>query len=228
MTHFAAGSMIVATTSHTLAEPMGAPEIIHIVDDDESQREALLGLLRSVDIKGCAYPSVADFLAAKLPDAPGCLILDVRLPGIGGLDFQAQLAGHGIHLPVILMTGHGDIPMSVRGMKAGAVDFLTKPFRDQDMLDAIAAAVGRDRTRLAAEAASESLQERYNTLSPREREVMLLVTNGKMNKQIAHELGLSEITVKIHRGAAMRKMGARTLASLVKMAEALNLGARQE
>jgi FixJ family two-component response regulator len=220
--------MIGGKTVPVLARPMGETEIIHIVDDDESQREALLALLRSVDIKGCAYPRVADFLAAKLPDEPGCLVLDVRLPGIGGLDFQAQLAGHGIHLPVILITGHGDIPMSVRGMKAGAVDFLTKPFRSQDMLDAIATAVGRDLTRRAAEAASVALQEKYNTLSPREREVMLLVTNGKMNKQIAHDLGLSEITVKIHRRAAMHKMGARTLASFVKMAQALNLGTSQE
>jgi FixJ family two-component response regulator len=227
MAYFAAASMIERKTPHALVRPMGALEIIHIVDDDESQREAILGLLRSVDIKGCAYSSVADFLAAELPDTPGCLVLDVRLPGIGGLDFQAQLAGHGIHLPVILMTGHGDIPMSVRGMKAGAVDFLTKPFRDQDMLDAIATAVSRDRSRRAAESAAVSLQERYQTLSPREREVMLLVTNGKMNKQIAHELGLSEITVKIHRGSGMRKMGARTLADLVKMAEALNLDSRR-
>jgi FixJ family two-component response regulator len=224
MTHLAAAYMIEGSTRHALARPMGELAIIHIVDDDESQREALLGLLRSVDIKGCAYSSVADFLATKLPDTPGCLVLDVRLPGIGGLDFQAQLAGHGIRLPVILMTGHGDIPMSVRGMKAGAVDFLTKPFRDQDMLDAVAAAVARDRVRRAADSVAVSLQERYQTLSMREREVMLLVTNGKMNKQIAHEVGLSEITVKIHRGTAMRKMGARTLADLVKMAEALKLG----
>jgi FixJ family two-component response regulator len=206
---------------------MGEPEFVHIVDDDESQREALLGLLRSVDIKGRAYPTVADFLAAKLSDAPGCLVLDVRLPGIGGLDFQAQLASHGIRLPVILITGHGDIPMSVRGMKAGAVDFLTKPFRDQDMLDAILTAVARDRIRRAAEAASSELEARFKSLSPREREVMALVTSGKMNKQIAHELGLSQVTVKIHRGAAMHKMGARTLADLVKMAEALNLATRQ-
>jgi FixJ family two-component response regulator len=207
---------------------MDEPEFIHIVDDDESQREALLGLLRSVDVKGRAYPTVADFLAAKLPDVPGCLVLDVRLPGIGGLDFQAQLADRGIHLPVILITGHGDIPMSVRGMKAGAVDFLTKPFRDQDMLDAISTAVARDRTRRAAKAASSGLEARFKSLSPREREVMELVTRGKMNKQIAHELGLSVVTIKIHRGAAMRKMRARTLTDLVKMAEALNLAARRE
>jgi FixJ family two-component response regulator len=228
MAQLAITSIIARYKSFASDESMGEPEFIHIVDDDESQREALLGLLRSVDIKGRAYPTVADFLAASLSDAPGCLVLDVRLPGIGGLDFQAQLAGHGIHLPVILITGHGDIPMSVRGMKAGAVDFLTKPFRDQDMLDAIATAVERDRARRAAEAASVDLEASFKTLSPREREVMLLVTDGKMNKQIAYELGLSEVTVKIHRGAAMRKMGARTLADLVKMAEALNLGARRE
>jgi FixJ family two-component response regulator len=227
MTHLAAARTIMEKAPRTLARQMEELDIIHIVDDDESQREAILGLLRSVNIKGFAYSSVADFLAAKLPDAPGCLVLDVRLPGIGGLDFQAQLAGRGIHLPVILITGHGDIPMSVRGMKAGAVDFLTKPFRDQDMLDAVATAVARDRARRATEEAVASIQEKFSALSPREREVMLLVTDGKMNKQIAHELGLSEITVKIHRGAAMHKMDARTLPDLVKMAEVLKLGDRE-
>ena len=209
----------------TLRTRMPEPEFIHIVDDDESQRESLLGLLRSVDIKAQAYATVAEFLAAKLPDAPGCLVLDVRLPGIGGLDFQARLADHGIRLPVILMTGHGDIPMSVRGMKAGAVDFLTKPFRDQDMLDAIATAVERDRVRRAVEVAASTVYQKFESLTPREREVVELVVSGKMNKQIAHELGLSIVTVKIHRGAAMRKMGARNLTELVKMAEALRLGA---
>jgi len=221
--------MVARKTPPALVKCMATEtEVIHVVDDDESQREALLGLLRSVDIKGVAYPSVAAFLTAKRPDAPGCLVLDVRLPGIGGLDFQSQLASHGINLPVILMTGHGDIPMSVRGMKAGAVDFLTKPFRDQDMLDAIAAAVKRDRARRASEAATRSIREKFETLSPREREVMLLVAGGKLNKQIAHELGLSIVTVKIHRGAAMHKMGARSLPDLVKMAQALQLDTRRE
>jgi FixJ family two-component response regulator len=200
--------------------------VVHIVDDDESMREALRGLLRSVDLSERAYPSVDAFLAAQLPNAPGCLVLDVRLPGVNGLDFQAQLTGLGIHLPVVLMTGHGDVPMSVRGMKAGAVDFLIKPFRDQDMLDAIAAAIVRDRARRATEMAEAALRERFACLSLREQQVMMLVTAGKMNKQVAGDLGLSEITVKIHRGAAMRKMNARTLPDLVRMAEALGLSAR--
>jgi FixJ family two-component response regulator len=151
----------------------------------------------------------------------GCLVLDVRLPGISGLDFQSQLADLGIHLPVILVTGHGDIQMSVRAMKAGAVDFLPKPFRDQDLLDAVTAAIERDRRRRAAGAGADLIHARFLTLSPREQQVMMLVTGGKMNKQVAGELGISEITVKIHRGAAMRKMGARTLADLVRMADAL-------
>ena len=200
--------------------------VVHIIDDDKSTREALRGLLRSVDLTARAYASVDDFLAARLPDIPGCLVLDVRLPGISGLDLQARLAGLGIHLPVILITGYGDIPMSVRGMKAGAVDFLVKPFRGQDMLDAVATALDRDRARRAAEAANRALEERFANLSPREQQVMGLVAAGKMNKQVAGDLGLSEITVKIHRGAAMRKMRARTLADLVRMAEALGLSAR--
>ena len=151
----------------------------------------------------------------------GCLVLDVRLPGISGLDFQSQLAELGIHLPVILITGHGDIQMSVRAMKAGAVDFLPKPFRDQDLLDAVTAAVERDRRRRMADEGIDLVRDRFVTLTPREKQVMMLVTSGKMNKQVAGDLGLSEITVKIHRGAAMRKMGARTLADLVRMADAL-------
>jgi FixJ family two-component response regulator len=206
---------------------MTEPAIVHIIDDDESLRAALDGLLRSMDLKTRTYRSVDDFLAAARPDAAGCLILDVRLPGISGLDFQARLVGLGIHLPVILMTGHGDVPMSVRGMKAGAVDFLIKPFRDQDMLDAVAAAIARDTARRATESVNTILRDKFATLSPREQQVMRLVTAGKMNKQVAGELGLSEITVKIHRGAAMRKMGARTLADLVRMAEALQSAPRQ-
>jgi FixJ family two-component response regulator len=197
--------------------------VIHIVDDDESMREVLASLLRSVSLSARTYPSVDAFLAARRPDAAGCLILDVRLPGMSGLDFQAQLGEAGIELPVILMTGYGDVPMSVRGMKAGAVDFLIKPFRDQDMLDAIAVAVNRDRARRAANIESVSLRGKFATLSPRESQVMQLAAAGKMNKQIAGDLGISLVTVKIHRGAAMRKMGARTLADLVRMAEALKL-----
>jgi FixJ family two-component response regulator len=198
--------------------------VVHIIDDDESMRAALDGLLRSVGLTPAPHASVSAFLAAKKPDVPGGLVLDVRMPEISGLDFQEKLCGLGIHLPVILMTAYGDIPMSVRAMKAGAVDFLTKPFRDQDMLDAIAKAIGRDRARREAGAAITALREKLTTLTPRERQVMLLVTAGKMNKQVAGDLGLCEITVKIHRGGAMRKMGARTLADLVRMAEALQLG----
>jgi FixJ family two-component response regulator len=196
--------------------------VVHIVDDDESIRCALDSLCRSVGFQTRTYGSAQEFLDARQDDdLAGCLVLDVRLPGISGLDFQSQLAELGIHLPVILVTGHGDIPMSVRAMKAGAVDFLPKPFRDQDLLDAVTAAIEKDRKRRAAEGGTALLRDRFLTLSPREREVMMLVTTGKMNKQVAGDLGLSEITVKIHRGAAMRKMGARTLADLVRMSDAL-------
>jgi FixJ family two-component response regulator len=195
--------------------------VVYIIDDDDSLRRALDRLFRSVGLQTRAYGSVREFLDAGVADSIGCIVLDVRLPGMSGRDFQAQLADLGIHLPVVLMTGHGDIPMSVRAMKAGAVDFLPKPFRDQDMLDAATAAIERDRARWSAEGDAAELRNRYATLSPREREVMLLVTAGKMNKQVAGDLGLSEVTVKIHRAAAMRKMGARTLADLVRMADAL-------
>lgn len=194
---------------------------VHIVDDDEPLRLALDSLFRSVGLQTRLYGSAQDFLKAKPTASSGCLILDVRLPGTNGLEFQEQLADLDIHLPVILMTGHGDIPMSVRAMKAGAIDFLPKPFRDQDMLDAVAAALQRDQARRAEMVDLAQLRERFATLSPREEQVMMLVTQGKMNKQVAGELSLSEITVKIHRGAAMRKMGARTLADLVRMADVL-------
>jgi FixJ family two-component response regulator len=195
--------------------------IVHIVDDDESLRRSIDSLCRSVGQQTRTYGSAQEFLDARREDIPGCLVLDVRLPGISGLDFQSQLAQLGIHLPVILVTGHGDIPMSVRAMKAGAVDFLPKPFRDQDLLDAITAAIERDRRRRVVDAGAAALRDRFLTLSPREQQVMMLVTTGKMNKQVAGDLGLSEITVKIHRAAAMRKMGARTLADLVRMADSL-------
>jgi FixJ family two-component response regulator len=195
--------------------------LVHIVDDDASLAAALQGLFRSVGIEARTYGSAVDFAAAPRPDRPGCVVLDVRLPGMSGLDFQSQLAELGIGLPIVLMTGHGDIPMSVRGMKAGAVDFLAKPFRDQDMLDAVATAIDRDRQRRKTAQDATELKARYDALSARERQVMALVTAGKMNKQVAGDLALSEITVKIHRGAAMRKMGARTLPDLVRMAEAL-------
>lgn len=199
----------------------GEHPIVHIVDDDELLRTALESLLRSVGLDARTYGAPQEFLKSNGLDAVGCIVLDIRLPGSNGLDFQEGLAGLGIHLPVILMTGHGDIPMSVRAMKAGAVDFLPKPFRDQDMIDAVTAAINRDRTRRTSEDQTIAIVDRYATLSPREREVMALVTAGKMNKQVAGELGLSQVTVKIHRGAAMRKMGARSLADLVRMADTL-------
>jgi FixJ family two-component response regulator len=200
---------------------MAGNAVVHIVDDDESLRAALGRLFRSVGLESRSYGSAHDFINAPRPDEPGCIVLDVRMPGMSGIDFQTQLASLGIRLPVVLMTGHGDIPMSVRAMKAGAIDFLSKPFRDQDMLDAVAAAIDRDRARRSADSAVIGLRDRLATLSPREQQVMVLVTSGKMNKQVAGDLGISEITVKIHRGAAMRKMGARTLADLVRMVESL-------
>src|SRR6476660_6918081 len=204
-----------------MPEKTGEMAVVHIVDDDESLRRAVDSLCRSVGFETRTYGSSQEFLDGKPQDTAGCLVLDVRLPGMSGLDFQSQLAALGIHLPVILVTGHGDIPMSVRAMKAGAVDFLPKPFRDQDLLDAVTAAIERDRKRRIADGGANVLRDRFLTLSPREQQVMMLVTAGKMNKQVAGDLGLSEITVKIHRAAAMRKMGARTLADLVRMADAL-------
>ncbi|MEC9433276.1 MAG: response regulator transcription factor [Pseudomonadota bacterium] len=195
--------------------------VVHVLDDDEAVRLAVASLLASVGIEARTHGSTQDFLAADRPDAEGCLVLDVRLPGTSGLDLQAQLVERGVELPVILVTGHGDIPMSVRGMKAGAVDFLAKPFREQDLLDAVARAIALDRARRAERAGLAGLRARYETLSPRERQVMALVASGLLNKQVAGDLGISEITVKIHRGAAMRKMGARTLPDLVRMQDAL-------
>lgn len=196
---------------------------IHVIDDDAPLRAALDSLFRSTGLTTRLYPSAVEFLAAPAPEGPGCIVVDVRMPGLSGLDFQQKLAEAGVALPLIMMTGHGDIPMSVRAMKAGAVDFLPKPFRDQEMLDAVAAALARDETQRAGAGKLDALRAAFATLSPRERQVMALVTSGKMNKQVAGMLALSEITVKIHRGSAMRKMGARTLADLVRMAEALNL-----
>jgi FixJ family two-component response regulator len=195
---------------------------VHVVDDDSSMRSALQDLFSSVGLEARTYATAGDFLAAAVSDAPGCLVIDIRLPDMNGLDFQAQLTETGVRLPVVMMTGYGDIPMSVRAMKHGAVDFLPKPFKDQDMLDAVLAAIERDRQRRAVDCDMSKTRERFQTLSAREQQVMLLVTTGKMNKQVAGDLGISEITVKIHRAAAMRKMGARTLADLVRMADAVS------
>lgn len=203
---------------------MESQAIVHVIDDDDSMRRAVSALLRSVGIEAHTYGSTAEFLAAELPDVPACLLLDVRLPGMSGLDFQTQLSSLGIRLPVIMITGFGDVPMSVQAMKAGAVDFLTKPFRDQDLLDAVAAAVERDTQRRKVDGEHDLLFRRYGDLSERERQVMALVTAGRLNKQAAFDLGLSEITVKLYRASAMKKMEARTLADLVKMAERLKIG----
>jgi FixJ family two-component response regulator len=193
--------------------------VVHVVDDDASMRGALEGLFDTVGLATRTYATAGDFLVANLADRPGCIVIDVRLPDMSGLDFQTRLTQVGIRLPVVMMTGYGDIPMSVRAMKRGAVDFLPKPFHDQDMLDAVMAAIERDRERRSVDSDVAQMRQRFGTLSPREQQVMLMVTAGKMNKQIAGDLGLSEVTVKVHRGAAMRKMGARTLADLVRMAE---------
>jgi FixJ family two-component response regulator len=201
-----------------------SPPLVVVVDDDAAVRDALDSLLRSVGLQTRMLGAPSELLQAVLPDVPGCIVLDVRLPGISGLDLQGQLAAQGIHLPIVFMTGHGDIPMTVRAMKAGAVDFLAKPFRDQDMLDAVSAAIERDTRRRQDMAARGSLETRYATLTPREREVMAHVVAGLMNKQVAGVLHLSEITVKIHRGNVMRKMGVRSLADLVRHAEALGVG----
>jgi FixJ family two-component response regulator len=201
--------------------------VVFVVDDDASVRDALTSLFGSVDLRVQAFASAAEFLRAKRPDVPGCLVLDVRLPGLSGLDFQAELANTNTRIPIIFITGHGDIPMTVKAMKAGAVEFLTKPFRDQEILDAVRLGLERDRTRRASEDAQSQLQVSFQSLTSREQEVMGLVTSGLMNKQVAGEMGVSEITVKVHRGNVMRKMGARSLAELVRMADMLGIRRRE-
>ena len=201
--------------------------LVHIVDDDASLRDALEGLFDSVGLQARKYASADEFLSAKPTDLPGCIVLDVRLPDMNGLEFQSRLAQIGVAIPVVMMTGYGDIPMSVLAMKHGAVDFLSKPFRDQDMLDAVMAAIERDRQRRRAENDISKVRQKFETLSPREQEVMFHVTAGRMNKQVAGDLGISEITVKIHRGAAMHKMNARTYAELVRMADMLKLSQKK-
>jgi FixJ family two-component response regulator len=197
--------------------------LVAVLDDDAAVLGALGSLLRSVGFRVSSFGSAQDFLASDIVLAVNCLILDIRLPRVSGLDFQNQLTSAGIHVPIIFMTGHGDIPMTVRAMKAGAVDFLAKPFRDQDMLDAVAAAVERDLERRDGDVIVQDQQVRYRSLSEREQQVMALATEGLMNKQIAFQLGISEITVKIHRGRVMRKMGAHSFAELVRMAETLGI-----
>ena len=205
-------------------EPPSAKEsIVFVVDDDASMRRGLANLFQSVGLNVELFGSASDMLQSKLPDVASCLVLDIRLPGLSGLDFQAELAKANIHMPIIFMTGHGDIPMTVRAMKGGAVDFLTKPFRDQDMLDAVVTAIERDRKRREAGKIVANLQALLATLTARERQILALVSSGLMNKQIAAEVELAEITVKIHRGHIMKKMGAKSLVDLVKKAETLGI-----
>jgi FixJ family two-component response regulator len=197
--------------------------IVFVIDDDESMRRGLANLFESVGLRVEAFGSAPELLQRKLPDVPSCLVLDIRLPGMSGLDFQDQLEKAAIHVPIVFMTGHGDIPMSVKAMKAGAADFLTKPFRQQEMLDAVTAAIERDRKRRKDEKIVLNVQALFETLTPREREILALVSAGLMNKQIAAELGIAEITVKIHRGRVMKKMGTRSLADLLRAAAMLRI-----
>ncbi|MET4484283.1 response regulator transcription factor [Bradyrhizobium sp. F1.13.3] len=208
----------------TPREPISAREpLVLIVEDDKLMREALSNLFASIGLEVEVFGSATEMLQSTLPDVASCLVLDIRLPGMSGLEFQGELAKANVHIPIIFMTGHGDIPMSVRAMKGGAVDFLSKPFRDQDMLDAVTVAIERDRKRREADRIVANLQTHFQTLTPREREILALVSSGLMNKQIAAELGLAEITVKIHRGHIMKKMDARSLADLLRKAETLGV-----
>ncbi|WP_035664961.1 response regulator transcription factor [Bradyrhizobium sp. Ec3.3] len=197
--------------------------IVLVVDDDASMRAALTNLFESVGLQVEAFGSAAEILQADPPELPSCLVLDIRLPGSSGLELQSDLAKANIHTPIIFITGHGDIPMTVQAMKSGAVDFLTKPVREQDLLDAVQAAIERDRRRRDLEKTVSDLRSRFQSLTPRERDILPLVTSGLLNKQVAGELGLAEITVKIYRGQVMRKMRAKSLADLIKMSEALGI-----
>ena len=197
--------------------------MVFVVDDDASMRGAVSNLIRSVGFQVEAFTSAQEFLASTRPDTPCCLILDVRLPQVSGLDIQAELTKAQIHIPIIFVTGHGDVPMSVKAMKAGAVEFLTKPFRDQDLLDAVKVALERSRVSRINEKAISELKTKFQTLTPREQQVMARVTGGYLNKQIAAEIGVTEITVKVHRGNVMRKFGTKSLAELVKIADVLGI-----
>ena len=215
----------MVTQRSSSAKSVGSTDqpIVFVVDDDASMRQALARLLQSVQLRVEVFASPREFLQSERPNVPSCLVLDVRLPGLSGLDFQAELAKADVRIPIVFITGHGDIPMSVRAMKAGAVDFLAKPFRDQDLLDAVTAAIQRDQKRREHENAMTDLRAHFSSLTPREREIMALVASGLMSKQIAAEVGPSEITVKVHRSHLMKKMGARSVADLVRMAEALEV-----
>jgi FixJ family two-component response regulator len=205
-----------------------APPIVYVVDDDRLIRDMLSSLFRSVGLRVRLFESAQELLQSELEDAPGCLVLDIRLPRLSGFDLQAELAKSNIKIPIIFLTGHGDISTSVRAMKGGAVDFLTKPFHEQEMLDAVNAAIERDRKRCDEERSQSDLKDRFASLSGRERQIMGLVTSGLMNKQIAHNIGIAEQTVKIHRGNVMRKMHAKSLADLVLMAEKLGIRGQEE
>jgi FixJ family two-component response regulator len=202
-------------------------EIVYVVDDDAYVREGLSALLQSVGLRVVGLGSTAEFVAYRRSEVPNCLVLDVRLPGLSGLDFQAELAKAQIDLPIIFITGHGDIPMTVKAMKAGAVEFLTKPLREQDLLDAVRVALDRDRVRHELQMQTQSLRFRYEALSDRERQIMSLVCAGLMNRQVAAEIGLSEVTVKVHRHNLMKKLGARSFVDLMRMADALRIPGRK-
>jgi FixJ family two-component response regulator len=214
--------MVSQRNSSTKANASTEP-VVFVVDDDDSMRLALARLFYSMKMRVEVFASAQEFLKSNRPDVPSCLVLDVRLPGLSGLDFQAELAKQDIRIPIVFITGHGDIPMSVKAMKAGAIDFLAKPFRDQDLLDAVAAAIQGDQSRREQERVISDLKAHFESLTPREREIMALVAGGLMSKQIAARFELSEITVKVHRSHLMRKMGARTVAELVRMAQALGV-----
>jgi FixJ family two-component response regulator len=217
------GVVFYRARQSTMNEKNELQQIVFVVDDDQSMQSALADLFQSMNLAVKVFGSATELLQSKLPDIASCLVLDIRLPGVSGLEFQDVLIKAGIHIPIIFITGHGDIPMSVKAMKAGAVDFLTKPFRSQDMLDAVTRALDQDRKRREGDQAASRLRQLFESLTKRQSEVLTLVTSGLMNKQIAGRLQVSEITVKIHRGHVMRKMGAHSLAELVRMAETLGI-----